>query len=171
MLVSFFMSCLVLVFDITIRYIFSTICAHLAVLFFSELPSCRYLILSKMHFSKVLSSVVLAGLATALPQGYSAPTADGFPKPSASQLAAIQVVADGQLSNAPPPAKVAASSLTAFQLIAFNENFEVAYFSSLIQNITDGVAGFKLKDPEKKQVLDVLTTVKAVSSPSVIRPI
>lgn len=124
-----------------------------------------------MHFSKLLSSIVLTGLATALPQGYSAPTADGFPNPSASQLAAIQVVADGQLSNAPPPPKLAASSLTAFQLIAFNENFEVAFFSSLIQNITDDVDGFKLEATEKKEVLNVLTTVKAVSNPIILKPL
>lgn len=122
-----------------------------------------------MYFCQMLLATALASLASALPansQGFSAPTSDGFPNPSSSQLAAIDVLADGQLSNAPPPPKLANSSLTAFQLIAFNENFEVAFFSSLIKNITDEVEGFKLKGTAKKQLLDVLHTVTAVSSSS-----
>ncbi|KAJ4410959.1 hypothetical protein N0V82_009110 [Gnomoniopsis sp. IMI 355080] len=114
-----------------------------------------------MHFSTFLSMAAFTGLATALPQGFSAPTEDGFPNPNPSQLAAIQVIADGQLSNAPPPAKLADSSLTAFKLIAFNENFEVAFFSSLMDNITDEVAGYQLEASEKKELLNVLQTVKA----------
>ncbi|KKY31301.1 putative late sexual development protein [Diaporthe ampelina] len=70
--------------------------------------------------------------------------------------------AGGQLSNAPPPPKLASSSLTAFQLIAFNENFEVAFFSSLIENITNNVPGFKLSDQKKRfELLSVLEAVKA----------
>lgn len=124
-----------------------------------------------MHFSTLLSTAAFTGLATALPQGFSAPTEDGFPNPNPSQLAAIQAVADGQLSNAPPPAKLADSSLTAFKLIAFNENFEVAFFSSLMDNITDEVTGFQLEASEKKELLNVLQTVKAVSQASLLEPL
>lgn len=116
-----------------------------------------------MHFSQIISTAAITGLATALPAGFSAPTDDGYPSPSASQLAAIEVIADGQLSNAPPPPKIASSSLTAFQLIAFNENFEVAFFSSLIDNITNEEHGYNLVGTSKDELLDILDTVKAVS--------
>ncbi|KAM6510171.1 hypothetical protein FALCPG4_017796 [Fusarium falciforme] len=35
------------------------------------------------------------------------------------------------------------SSKTAFQALAFGEEFEQAYFSSLLQNVTDGVVGYR----------------------------
>lgn len=122
-----------------------------------------------MHFFQILNAVALTGLASALPRNpraFNAPTDDGFPSPSASQLAAIEAAADGQLSNAPPPPKLAESSLTAFQLIAFNENFEASFFSSFIYNITNDVEGFTLKGKAKRELLDVLHTVRAVSVPS-----
>lgn len=108
----------------------------------------------------------LLGLASAAPSAkrdYSAPTSDGFPDPNAAQLATIEGLADGQLSNQAPPATLAPSSLTAFQLIAFNENFEVAFFSSLLDNITADVPGYNLNPHQKSEVLTVLKTVKAVS--------
>lgn len=105
----------------------------------------------------------LASAAPALPRAFGDPTDDGFPSPSAAQLAAIETMADGQLSNAPPPATLAQSSLTAFQLIAFNENFEVAFFSSLIDNITADMDGYRLAPKAKDDILSVLKTVKAVS--------
>lgn len=122
-----------------------------------------------MQLTHIISTTTaaLAGLALAapaIPRSYSAPTDDGFPNPSAAQLATIEQKADGQLSNAPPPPKLAGSSLTAFQLIAFNENFEVAYFSSLIENVTNNVPGYSLDSPNKNdELLSVLKTVKAVS--------
>lgn len=120
-----------------------------------------------MYTTQILKSlVVLAGATIAaptIPRSYSIPASDGFPNPSADQLATIQQKAGGQLSNAPPPAKLANSSLTAFQLIAFNENFEVAYFSSLIDNITNNSPGFQLDDhKERDQLLSILEAVKAV---------
>lgn len=112
------------------------------------------------------SLVVLAGAtiaAPAIPGSYNIPAGDGFPNPSSEQLATIQQKAGGQLSNAPPPSKLASSSLTAFQLIAFNENFEVAYFSSLIDNITNNAPGFQLDDHKKRdELLSILEAVKAV---------
>ncbi|KAG8169049.1 hypothetical protein KVR01_001798 [Diaporthe batatas] len=109
--------------------------------------------------------VALAGVSTALPatpRSYNVPAGDGFPNPSPEQLTAIQQKAGGQLSNAPPPPKLAPGSLTAFQLIAFNENFEAAFFSSLAENITNDVAGFEVGDSNKKdELLSILETVKA----------
>lgn len=131
-----------------------------------------------MQFLQIISAVALAGFAVAFPTnpqpsntpsntpnssgGFSSD--DGFPNPSDAQLALIEKIADGQLSNAPPPPKLAPSSLTAFQLIAFNENFEVAFFSSLINNITRGIDGFNVQGSSKQELLDVLKTVLAVSS-------
>lgn len=120
-----------------------------------------------MYLTSILHSLIaLAGVASALPaipRSYNIPAGDGFPNPSPEQLTAIQQKAGGQLSNAPPPPKLAPSSLTAFQLIAFNENFEVAFFSSLIDNITNNVPGFELSDSKKKDdLLSILETVKAV---------
>lgn len=100
--------------------------------------------------------------APAGPRAFSDPTDDGFPSPSDAQLSAIEVIADGKISDAPPPATLAPSSLTAFQLIAFNENFEVGFFSSLIDNITSNVNGFDLEASAKDELLTVLKTVKAV---------
>lgn len=106
--------------------------------------------------------VALAGASTALP---AIPRSYDIPE----QLTTIQQKAGGQLSNAPPPPKLAPSSLTAFQLIAFNENFEVAFFSSLIDNITNNVAGFEVGDSDKKgELLSILETVKAVRHPSAV---
>ncbi|KUI65170.1 hypothetical protein VM1G_00057 [Cytospora mali] len=120
-----------------------------------------------MQLTHIISTTTaaLAGLSLAAPsvrRSYSAPTDDGFPNPNATQLAIIGQKADGQLSNAPPPSKLANSSLTAFQLIAFNENFEVAYFSSLVENITNYVPGYVVATPEKRdELLSILNTVKA----------
>ncbi|KAJ9143487.1 Sexual development protein [Pleurostoma richardsiae] len=119
-----------------------------------------------MRFFQVISTAAcLAGVAVAAPANKaraSVPSDDGFPTPSAEQLLDIEKKADGTLSNAPPPPKIANSSLTAFQLIAFNELFETAYFSSLIYNITNNVTGFELAEPEKKdELVNILETVLA----------
>lgn len=119
------------------------------------------------HLQTLSATAAILGLAAAVPvnpRAFSDPTDDGFPNPSAAQLAAIETIADGQISNAPPPLKLAQSSLTAFQLIAFNENFEVGFFSSLIDNITADMDGYRLDAKAKDNILSVLKTVKAVSS-------
>ncbi|KAK3695720.1 hypothetical protein B0T22DRAFT_534506 [Podospora appendiculata] len=103
-----------------------------------------------------------APVVASAPRSYNIPTDDGFPSPSAQQLRTIADLADGTLSNAPAPAKLAPSSLTAFQLIAFNELFEVAFFSSLVHNITTNVPGFQLpSDAKRDELLDILETVLA----------
>ncbi|KAK3939732.1 hypothetical protein QBC46DRAFT_387123 [Diplogelasinospora grovesii] len=110
------------------------------------------------------SAAAFAGFSAAAPliPRYDSPAAMGYPNPNDAQLKAIQNLADGTLSNAPPPPKLEPSSLTAFQLIAFNEEFEVAFFSSLIENITNSVPGFDLPSQEKKdELLDILETVLA----------
>jgi len=125
-----------------------------------------------MHFTTLVSTVTaLAGLAggapaPVAPRGYSVSADDGFPDPSPEQLAEISKQAGGTLSNAPPP-KINASSVPIFQLVAFNENFEVAYFSSMIHNLTSGYYDKELeKNPkEKKVLLEILQTISAVGRP------
>lgn len=121
-----------------------------------------------MQLTRMISTITAAliGLSLAAPAAsrpYRTPTGDAIPDPSATQLATIEQKADGQLSNAPPPPKLADSSLTAFQLIAFNENFEVAFFSSLIDNVTNNVPGYQIGTPEQgHELIAVLETIKAV---------
>ena len=48
------------------------------------------------------------------------------------------------------------------QLIEFNENFEVAFFSSLLHNITASFSGFEIKDANQKTVvIEAITAVLA----------
>lgn len=68
------------------------------------------------------------------------PLDNGFPNvmvPS-PELSAIQAQARGTLPNGPLPATLSDASATTLQLLAFNEMFEVAYFTSLLKNVTSG---------------------------------
>ncbi|KAB5513278.1 hypothetical protein GE09DRAFT_1046995 [Coniochaeta sp. 2T2.1] len=106
------------------------------------------------------SALAVAGLAAAVPVGV--PTDNGFPNPNAQQLLDIERIASGRLSNAPPPDKLEPSTLVAFQLIAYNEQVETAYFKSLINNITTNVPGFELDNKAKKaELLDTLKIIQA----------
>ncbi|KAK3988400.1 hypothetical protein QBC44DRAFT_329382 [Cladorrhinum sp. PSN332] len=87
--------------------------------------------------------------------------ATGFPNPNPQQLSAISDRADGTLSNAPPPASLNSSSIPVFQLLAFNEHFEVAFFSSLIHNVTADLPGYNLAPAKKAEILEILDTVLA----------
>lgn len=123
--------------------------------------------------TKILASALaLAGSSTATwppnakdcastavaPVAAAAPT-DGFPTPNAQQLKAISKQADGSLSNAPPPAKLADSTLQSLQAIAVNEEFEVAYFRSLLGNITTGVKGYESYKGYDKHALEKIFKV------------
>jgi hypothetical protein len=66
----------------------------------------------------------------------------GSPTPGAQGELDIAREALGKLPNAPHDTSLGAGTTTAFQLIAFNELFEVAFFSSLLNNITHGVPGY-----------------------------
>jgi hypothetical protein len=92
--------------------------------------------------------------------GATIPNNDGFPEPNDQQKLAIGQQANGLLPNSPLPSSLGEGSTTAFQLIAFNELFETAYFSSILQNITDGVEGFQAEN--KDELIKVFTTVRAV---------
>ncbi|KAI9726785.1 MAG: hypothetical protein M1828_000641 [Chrysothrix sp. TS-e1954] len=93
-----------------------------------------------MHFSFALAA--LPALAAAAP--FSFPLSDGFPNPSKASQAKIATVAGGSLPDAPPPPSLNQSSLDALKLIAFNEIFEVAFFTELLYNVTHEVSGYEI---------------------------
>ncbi|KAJ3497797.1 hypothetical protein NLG97_g1621 [Lecanicillium saksenae] len=88
------------------------------------------------------------------------PSNDGFPKPNAQQQLSIAKDAGGLLPNVPLPTKLGPGSKTTFQLIAFNELFEIAFFDSLLTNVTKGVEGYKINNHIDK-ITKILTTVRA----------
>ena len=117
-----------------------------------------------MLFSSLFTSAALLGSTYAgviHKRGYYVPTNDGFPSPDDAQTYDIESVAGGKLPGGPLPTKLGPNSQTAFQLIAFNELFETSYFSSLLNNVTEGVSGYETKD--KDAIIKVLKTVLAVS--------
>ncbi|KAI0592995.1 sexual development protein [Biscogniauxia sp. FL1348] len=109
------------------------------------------------------SILIISAAVLGLVAGYAIPSDDGFPDPNAQQLLSIETEADGLLSNLPPPPTLSEAGITNFQLIAFNENFEVAFFSSLIENITNSVPGFDMpwNNWDRDALLEILKTVKA----------
>lgn len=90
------------------------------------------------------------------------PLSNGFPMPNAYQLNLIQQAAGGTLSNATPPASVSSDGITSLQLVAFNELFEVAFFTSLLQNITSNTTGYEVYDASARSTLiEALAAVQA----------
>jgi len=90
------------------------------------------------------------------------PLDNGFPNitnPSQA-LTDIEEAAHGTLPNgsAPPPPQP--DSLNSLAFIAFNELFEVAFFTELIYNITNNIDGFN-DVPNRDQVLAILKVVQA----------
>lgn len=96
-------------------------------------------------------------------QPFSFPLANGFPNitiPS-DTLTAIQLQAHGTLPNTPLPTSIADTSAVVFSLIAYNEIFEVAFFTSLINNITNDVPGFEVSEQDRSIVLKALVAIQA----------
>ncbi|KAI3319529.1 hypothetical protein HD806DRAFT_509283 [Xylariaceae sp. AK1471] len=108
-------------------------------------------------------STTLLGLSTAYVTPYVAPSDDGFPMPNAQQVLNIERQASGRLSNLAPPPTLSQAGIANFQLIAFNENFEVAFFEDIIKNITNNVPGFEYESPtrSKAEILEILETIKS----------
>jgi len=112
----------------------------------------------------------VASIASAAPFAFSNdPLNNGFPKASPDQINQIELLAHGSLptpakpaANAPPAKPVSSDTLTSLRFIAFNENFEAAFFTSLINNITSNQAGFTFKNGTAKQdLVNDLTAVLA----------
>jgi hypothetical protein len=93
---------------------------------------------------------------------FSFPLANGFPTVSQATLKQIEEAAHGSLPNSGSPTSLNDASVTVLELIAFNEIFEVAFFTSLIQNITSNVDGFAIDSPIlQRAVLNELYAVQA----------
>ena len=114
---------------------------------------------------KSLFTAGLAGLATAavLPraQEVSVPSTNGFPNPDDAQKLEIAKEAGGLLPNGGLPTSLGPLSTATFQLIAFNEQFEVAFFNAVYEKVKAEAYGFELRNTEK--VLKILERVIAVS--------
>ncbi|KAL5371038.1 hypothetical protein DPSP01_014532 [Paraphaeosphaeria sporulosa] len=93
--------------------------------------------------------------------GFSPYLPDGFPNPNPEQVKTIQERARGTLPQSPLPIGIGNEGITNFRLIAFNEMFEVAFFSSLIRNITNSISGYDLGD-DNGSTIENLETILAV---------
>ncbi|KAG0646438.1 hypothetical protein D0Z07_7365 [Hyphodiscus hymeniophilus] len=124
--------------------------------------------------TSIVSAVSLVGLSclsvvSAAPFTYkNDPLSNGFPNLAAgdkgkAELAAIEQQALGSLSNAPPPpVKPQNDSLTSLRLIAFNELFEVAFFTELLSNLTNEVDGYQIHHQGAHDfIVRALTAVQA----------
>lgn len=121
-----------------------------------------------MHSS--ITSAALLGfsclsIVSAAPFSYgNNPLGNGFPtvaNPS-SQLTAIEQAAQGSLPNGGAPPTPKDNTVTSLRLIAFNELFEVAFFTELIANITNNVPGYTFStDHSKQSALKTLTAIQA----------
>ncbi|KAG0649388.1 hypothetical protein D0Z07_4423 [Hyphodiscus hymeniophilus] len=105
-----------------------------------------------MRFSTLILS---ASTAAAAPFSY--PLANGFPNLNATAMAEVYKLAGGTLPNGALPTSLKAGGTQALQLIAANEEFEVAYFSELLANVTNDVPGYDVED--KDYVVKTLTAV------------
>ncbi|KAH6989754.1 hypothetical protein BKA56DRAFT_475710 [Ilyonectria sp. MPI-CAGE-AT-0026] len=116
-----------------------------------------------MLVSTLIASTGLFGSALGgiLPRSFGIPKGDGFPFPNAAQEKQIALQALGKLPGAAPPKTLGAGSTTAFQLIAFNELFETAFFSSLLHNITQGVRGYEVPSSERGESEQIIRTILA----------
>lgn len=89
------------------------------------------------------------------------PLPDGFPSPSPTQLAQIEKGAGGTLASSFLPTSLKSGAVTALELLANNELFEVAFFSELLTNITSNVPGY---DAASTTPLDRALLIKSISA-------
>lgn len=115
-----------------------------------------------MRFQPTFSLLALAGSTLAAPTSPPGSLPDGYPSPSPQQLAEIEKKAGGSLPGGPLPTKLTPEGITTLQLIELNESFEVAYFTSLLNNITNNVKGYTLPHPsfDRQFIIDTITAVK-----------
>lgn len=93
---------------------------------------------------------------------FAFPLSNGFPNLSPAALQAVEVQAQGTEPNGAAPTGLSDDDLTSFRLIAFNELFEVAFFTDLLYNVTNDVDGFCIDDPKQKDgTIRALTAIQA----------
>jgi len=117
---------------------------------------------SKIASASLVGLSCLSTIASAAP--FTFPLSNGFPKVAnpSSQLTAIEQQAHGTLPNGPPPPSITADTATSLELIAFNELFEVAFFTELLSNVTNNVTGFQFADSnDRTTVITALTAIQA----------
>lgn len=112
-----------------------------------------------MGLLKVFAAATFACVVSSrnIPRSFGIPSSNGFPAPDEQQALKIANQAGGFPPNSPLPTSLPADSTTAFQLIAANELFETAFFSSLLNNITTGAQGYE----GDNQIVEILNTVLA----------
>ena len=143
---------------------------HTAPLFVTMLVLGAILVVAILNITgamRLLSIASLVVLATSSPTvsetPFTFPLSNGFPFPNESALEELFTVAGGNFTNAPLAPKFDNDSLTSWKLQAFNEFFEVAFFTQLINNITERKPGFQLDRETEDYVLESLTAIQAVS--------
>lgn len=92
---------------------------------------------------------------------FTFPLPNGFPFPNETVLEELFTIAGGNFTNMPPAPRFDDDSLTSWKLQAFNEFFEVAFFTQLIANITNRVPGFDLPAGQRDSVLSSLASIQA----------
>nr|XP_018901895.1 PREDICTED: uncharacterized protein LOC109033648 [Bemisia tabaci] len=95
------------------------------------------------------------------PMEFFFPLSDGFPdiQPGSQQEEDVFQRAHGNYPkpNLPP---LADDDVTSLQFLAFNEIFEVAYFSDFLANVTNNVTGYEIADQDLRDY--VITTLQAI---------
>jgi hypothetical protein len=93
-------------------------------------------------------------------QGYNTSAGDN----NAHHLQQVEALAHGRAPLTRMPPNISSEGIRNLELLAFNELFEIAFFSSLVANISTGQQGFEVDGIEKKSlILETLTTIVAVS--------
>jgi hypothetical protein len=129
---------------------------------------------AEMRFTSIATLLALAGYVVAAPTGPQAeppaaapsptvPLPDGVPMPNQQQLQEIYRIAGGSLPNAPLPKKLTATATAVLQLLELNEVFEVAFFTSLLHNITTNVPGYRLTEEKREFVMAAIASIQKVT--------
>ena len=118
---------------------------------------------TKAMYGSTLLQIWLYAMPLVHGNPFSFPLPNGFPFPGEAALEELYTTAGGNFTNMPLAPKFDSDSLTSWKLQAFNEFMEVAFFTQLIANITDGVPGYKLHPESKDYILNTLKTIQAVS--------
>lgn len=87
---------------------------------------------------RIINVAVVASAFVAIGRAapFTFPLPNGFPNLNASALAATEDQAGGTLTNMQLPTYLHPDAVTAFQIVALSQFFEVAFFTSLLHNIT-----------------------------------
>lgn len=110
----------------------------------------------------IASTIGLASLAAAVPFSFPNPDTGKFPaitNPS-PELTQIELAAHGSLPNGSPPDHISDDTKLSLRFIAFNELFEVAFFTELLHNITTGAPGYQ-NIPNQSFTVNALKAVLA----------